>query len=291
MQNTPQNTISKQPLFSVLIANYNNGKYLMDAIDSVRRQTYTHWEIILVDDASTDNSKELYKDLEKDERIHIYYNEKNLGCGYTKARCADLANGELCGFLDPDDELLPNALSDMTEVHYLHPEVSIVYSRCYYCDSLTKEIIGENKVLDLSGGKTFFDYRDNGATHFTSYKKSYYQQSEPISVSIKAGVDQDMNFKLEEVGMPYFLNKFTYRYYVRNDSISARKNLQDLLFWNYEVRHAACVRRGLDISVIMQHDFKKMMDLQGKLVADKVRHSMRYRVGKILLSPFTALKK
>ena len=45
-----------QPLFSVLIANYNNGKYLMEAIESVRQQTYINWEIILVDDASTDNS-------------------------------------------------------------------------------------------------------------------------------------------------------------------------------------------------------------------------------------------
>ena len=61
----------QQPLFSVLIANYNNGKYLMEAIESVRQQTYTHWEIVLVDDASTDNSKQLYKDLEKDDLSHI----------------------------------------------------------------------------------------------------------------------------------------------------------------------------------------------------------------------------
>lgn len=54
------------PLFSVLIANYNNGKYLMEAIESVRQQTYANWEIILVDDGSTDNSKELYSELQKD---------------------------------------------------------------------------------------------------------------------------------------------------------------------------------------------------------------------------------
>ena len=59
--------MTNQPLFSVLIANYNNGKYLMDAIESVRRQTYTNWEIILVDDSSTDNSCELYNEPEKGE--------------------------------------------------------------------------------------------------------------------------------------------------------------------------------------------------------------------------------
>ena len=58
--------MNDNPLFSVLIANYNNGKYLMEAINSVYAQTYTNWEIILVDDASTDNTKEIYKELEKD---------------------------------------------------------------------------------------------------------------------------------------------------------------------------------------------------------------------------------
>ena len=62
---------SKEPLFSILIANYNNGKYLMDAIESVRQQTYANWEIILVDDASTDNSHELYNELDKELIIAI----------------------------------------------------------------------------------------------------------------------------------------------------------------------------------------------------------------------------
>ena len=128
------NNMTIQPLFSVLIANYNNGKYLMDAIESVRRQTYTYWEIILVDDGSTDNSVELYAALENDERIHIYRNDKNMGCGYTKRRCAELANGELCGFLDPDDALTSDALEVMVQAHVKHPEASLINSTCYITD-------------------------------------------------------------------------------------------------------------------------------------------------------------
>ena len=96
--------MTKQPLFSILIANYNNGKYLQACLDSVFAQTYTNWEIILVDDASKDKiSSALYKKYDNHPQIHIFYNEKNKGCGYTKRRCVELGNGEICGFLDPDD--------------------------------------------------------------------------------------------------------------------------------------------------------------------------------------------
>ena len=65
--------MEKTPLFSVLIANYNNGKYLQEAVDSVLAQTYTNWEIIIVDDKSTDNSAEVYNQYKDDSRFHIYY--------------------------------------------------------------------------------------------------------------------------------------------------------------------------------------------------------------------------
>lgn len=64
-------------LFSVLLANNDNGLYLEDALNSVFRQTYHNWEIIIVDDCSTDNSSGLYKKYENDSRIHIYYNDNN----------------------------------------------------------------------------------------------------------------------------------------------------------------------------------------------------------------------
>ena len=79
------------PLFSILIANYNNGAFLQEAIDSVLAQTYGHWEVILVDDKSTDDSPAIYEKYSADSRFKIYYNDKNRGCGFTKHRCAELA--------------------------------------------------------------------------------------------------------------------------------------------------------------------------------------------------------
>ena len=145
----------QHPLFSVLIANYNNGIYLEEALQSVFSQTYTNWEIILVDDASTDNSKEIYQKYSSDTRIHIYYNDKKFGCGYTKHRCAELANGEICGFLDPDDIILPEALESHLELFNKNAKLAIVYSNCYLCDEQLN-IIQEHRMSPIPQGESFF---------------------------------------------------------------------------------------------------------------------------------------
>ena len=114
---------------SVLIANYNNGCFLQTAIDSVYSQDYSFWEIIIVDDKSTDESFSVYEKYSKDERIRVFYNESNRGVGFTKRRCVDNARGDICCFLDPDDVLVGNdVLSIMAKEHNDHPEVSMVYS-------------------------------------------------------------------------------------------------------------------------------------------------------------------
>lgn len=294
MQNTPQNTISKEPLFSVLIANYNNGKYLMDAIDSVRRQTYTHWEIILVDDASTDNSKELYKDLEKDERIHIYYNEENRGCGYTKRRCAELANGEICGFLDPDDALTDDALEVMVNTHKEQSNAAIVSSRFFVCDESLNTLSISRKLL-LPSNLSYLENADYSPEHFVSYKKSYYQQTDGIDEFIKMGVDQDLYFRLEEVGEWFAIDKVLYKY---RKGVGISFSGYDAGIWNLLVRLDASERRNLpmdwSINMIKKvcEDVCQAQMYKAVLLKEiEVRSSHAYRLGKFLLKPFSFIRK
>ena len=288
--------MTNQPLFSVLIANYNNGKYLMDAIESVRKQTYTNWEIILVDDASTDDSHLLYKELEKDEHIHIYYNEQNHGCGYTKRRCSELANGEICGFLDPDDALTENALDLEAKIHVEYPEVSVVYSKVYFCDT-NFNVILEGKLPTFRDGETYFDHRTHGAMNFASYKRSCYQKTVGINPDLKAGVDQDLYFKIEEVGDVYLLDEFTYKYVVEghlNAISSSFNNYAKLWYWNLIARRDTCVRRHIDEKILID-DLQNILDNYAEVISQqkelKVRSSKAYRLGKFLLSPFMWLKK
>lgn len=101
---------------SVCIPVYNGGKYLNEAINSLLNQTYEDFEIILVDDSSTDNSIEIIQSY-KDKRIHLYKNEKNQGIAYTRNRAIDLANSEYIALLDDDDIAVPYRLEH--EVKFL----------------------------------------------------------------------------------------------------------------------------------------------------------------------------
>lgn len=278
--------ISK-PLFSVLIANYNNGKYLMDAINSVRQQTYTNWEIILVDDASTDNSHELYKQLEQDKRIHIYCNELNQGCGYTKCRCAELANGEYCGFLDPDDELLFDAIESMVTIHLENPNVSIVMSRNYLCDK-NMNVQRVSRLLDKPKEISYLEFNDFEAEAFVSYGNEYYKKSNKLNPKYQAGVDADLNFIMEEVGEIYVLDKVTYKYR-RDISESITANNMKASFFNYIARQDAFIRRGKKpietCFAVYEQCVNMVVNKQLNIQQREIRNSKTYRLGRMILLP------
>lgn len=272
----------KQPLFSILIANYNNGKYLMEAIQSVRQQTYANWEVVLVDDASTDDSEELYDELVKDERIHIYRNEMNMGCGYTKRRCAELANGEFCGFLDPDDVLLPNAIEDSVRNLQTHPNSALSFSRFYICDENLNKT-GECRLLELKG-KSYFENRDYCPEHFVAFRKEAYDKTAGIDALLKAGVDQDLYFRLEEVGEISIMQEFTYKYRIVDGSVSREDRKS--YFWNQVARINTCERRGLPVDKFVYTDFVAFCEHEKRSGSEEVRESKAYKLGKLLLKPF-----
>lgn len=212
-------------LFSILIANYNNGRYLQEAIDSVLAQTYTNWEVILVDDKSTDNSFEIYEKYKDDLRFHIYYNDENRGCGYTKRRCAQLANGELCGFLDPDDMLEYNALDIMVRTHQEHPDCSLVYSTLFLWDDKS----GETKVIEdvgaMENGEDFLISSKKMVSQFAVFKNEAYRKTKGINQHLQSAVDIDEYYSLEEVGEFFYINIPLYYYRQTNiNSISIGSN-------------------------------------------------------------------
>lgn len=285
------NPNNKSLLFSVLIANYNNGKFLDEAIDSIKEQTYKNWEIIIVDDYSTDNSAEIYKNYETDPRIKIYFNDKNHGCGYTKRRCAELANGDICGFLDPDDVLVGDDAIDVhVKKHMNFPNVSIIYSGMYRADEKLR-ITSETPGKDIDPKSSILETCSWPIHPFATFKKEKYIQTEGIDAQMKRAVDYDLYYKLEEVGELIHLNCFQYIQRNNPNSISLNDNSYKAAAWHTYACVQAMKRRRLTDESLMLFPFEyKLGEYQWKGYK-KATSTKIYKVGKIIASPLLLLQK
>lgn len=230
-------------LFSILIANYNNSRYLATVLASLQAQTCQDWEIILVDDASTDDFEEVMSHWGREERIRIFRNLRNEGCGFTKRRCAELASGELLAFVDPDDALTPEALEVMASAHAQHPECSLVHSTHYICDEMLRErrIAGYPRALPAN--TPYLLLGDGSIHHFVTFRKTSYDRTEGLSALNRKAVDQDLYYKLEERGEVLFIDKPLYYYRIHAGSISNAGKEREATLWHYSVILEACQRR------------------------------------------------
>ena len=91
----------REGLVSVITPTYNCGQFIGETIESVQKQTYKNWEMIIVDDCSTDNTKEIVEEyIKKDNRIQYHCLETNSGAAVARTRAMQIADGEYMAFAD-----------------------------------------------------------------------------------------------------------------------------------------------------------------------------------------------
>lgn len=110
-------TESEEPLVSIIIPIYNGEKFIREAIESVINQSYHNWELIVVDDGSTDSSKDIVRQYITDRRVRLIEHECNKGIPKTKNTGIKLARGDYIAFLDQDDIWFSTKLE--IQVNYL----------------------------------------------------------------------------------------------------------------------------------------------------------------------------
>lgn len=139
---------------SIIVPIFNASEYIKQTIDNVRKQTWSDWELILVEDQSTDDTREvLIKQVEAlhDDRIHVIYKEKNEGAA--KARNTGLlkATGRYIAFLDADDIWLPDKLEK--EMQFMRQkEAGFVFSAYEFGDEQGK---GTGKIVNVPNTLTY----------------------------------------------------------------------------------------------------------------------------------------
>ena len=122
--------MSETPLVSVLMTAYNRERYIAEAIESVLTSTFNDFELIIVDDASTDKTVSIAKSFAaKDGRVKVFVNDKNLGDYPNRNHAASLAKGEYMFYVDSDDTVLPHGIESLLKTMELFPDANFgIYS-------------------------------------------------------------------------------------------------------------------------------------------------------------------
>jgi glycosyltransferase involved in cell wall biosynthesis len=132
----------ENPLVSVIIPNYNHEKYLKKRIDSILHQSYQNFEIIILDDCSSDGSKKIIEEYRWNDRVtHIVFNEVNSGSTFKQWQMGfDLADGEWIWIAESDDSCEPTLLAELISAVASEEEINLSF-----CQSIA--INSENQIL------------------------------------------------------------------------------------------------------------------------------------------------
>ena len=163
-------------LISIVLPVYNGEKYLRESIESVIAQTYENWELLILDDCSTDKSPDIAKEYEaRDSRIHYYRNEKNLRLPRNLNKGFSLSKGEYLTWTSGDNRFKQDALGKMYGTIKENAGAQFVFASCRIIDEDGKEI--EYIMVNESSKKKIVGMNPVGAC-FMYTRKAYEEIGE-----------------------------------------------------------------------------------------------------------------
>lgn len=231
------------PTISIVITVYNRSHYLGTAIESVLNQTHHDFELVIWDDASTDNSLEIAREYAKqDERIRVIAAKKNTGFPPAIKAAVEATTGDYIGWVDSDDMLASTAIEETSLILKNHHRVGLVYTDHEVMDS-------QGKLRGL-GSRCRIPYSKEGLLvdlmtfHFRLIRRSVYDAVGGVDDSFDYGEDYDLCLKLSEITEVYHIARPLY-YYRRHDSNVTNDDFKNI-YWSQKAINDALKRRGLD---------------------------------------------
>ncbi len=157
MQETPRTV-------SIILPTYNRARFLPQALSSIRDQQFSDWELIVVDDGSTDETRDVVPRLTAEFAQPVrYIYQENQGAYGARNTGLDHARGKYIAFYDSDDVWLPHHLADCVQALEAHPEVDWVYGACRMMNESTGEIIAENTFYVDGKPRPFLSLKNQAA--------------------------------------------------------------------------------------------------------------------------------
>lgn len=227
--NSKINSIKSNDLVSVITPAFNSGMFIAETINSVLSQTYQNWELIIVDDCSTDNTIEIVKSFqEKDNRIKLFENETNKGSAFARNMALRNAKGRWIAFLDSDDVWHPYKLEK--QITFMEQNgYHFSYTNYYEIDENSKET-----GIYLTGPKVItknkmFAYCWPGCLTIM-YDTNFIGSIQ--TVDIKINEEYALWIKISKKADCYLLNENLAKYRRHSKSLSNQSYFK-LIKWHY----------------------------------------------------------
>jgi len=245
------------PRISVIVPAYNAAAFLRDALESVLRQTYPDWEVVLVDDGSTDGTKEVIEACIPafNGRLRYIYQE-NRGCGAARNAAIAASSGELIALLDADDIWLEKRLEAGVGVLDNHPKVGLVHAQVVRIDRegriIGKPPLPAEKYLSGRIAQHIYARRAHLLLPTVLLRRGCLDVTGNFDESFRATEDRDLWFRIARVFDIVYLNEVAAQYRVLPQSLShdwERARISQLRFLEKHFRagHASLreYRQGL----------------------------------------------
>ena len=212
--------MDNNPKISIVLPCYNGAKMIGEAIQSIIAQTYKDWELIIVNDCSTDNTLEVAKSYaDKDKRIRVFSNEKNSKLPVTLNHGFREARGEYWTWTSDDNLLLPTMLEEMYSYLDANSEVGMVVSDRYTINE-KGDVIDEVRVPDDLNESIL---SNNGVGASFLYRSEVAKQAGPYSEELFLVEDYEYWIRLSFVTKLGVLHRFLYKYRIHGGSLSATR--------------------------------------------------------------------
>ena len=243
------------PLVSVNIATYNRGKYITEAIDSVLSQSFKNWELIIVDDGSTDGTENIVSPYLNDPRIKYFKNESNRNISYTRNRALLESKGRFIAILDSDDKW-PDPDKLTKQVYFLdkHPDYGLIGTALIVINSQGEKLNEEKKPSTDERIKQQILFK-NPITHSSVlYIRELVISLGSYDLNLNGIEDYDLWLRLGQVSKLSNLSDYSTAYRKHDNNISLTNRLKlmainiDLVKkyqTNYPHYHLALFRRKI----------------------------------------------
>lgn len=227
--------MESQPLISVIMPCYNMASYVADSIKSVIAQTYPHWELLIVDDASTDETVRIIESyVQTDSRIQLAIKTQNSGIADTRNQCIQMAQGQFLAFLDADDIWHPEKLEKQLNF-MLEKNVGFTYSTYDWIDEEGNTL---NRFINTIGNLDYETYLRNTIIGCSTVMVNKAITGEVVVPKFRTSEDTATWLDILKKGfLAYAIDEPLVSYRIRRKSASSNKIKAAADLWKVYRRH------------------------------------------------------